>query len=588
MNKLELFWVGKDKATPIEPRILIEKPELSYTKDSLSLLENGICDNLLIHGDNLLALKSLVKDYSGLVKCVYIDPPYNTGSAFEHYDDNLEHSTWLSLMRERLYLLKQLLSKDGVIFIQIDDEEHAYLKVLCDEVFGRNNYLNTISVKMKNIAGASGGGEDRRLKKNVEYILIYTREYEQFKWVKNAYSYTEIYELVEYYKKNDISWKYTSVLYDKGDEQYCCSTVDGDGNEIKIFNRINPKFLSVSQVAKLEGITEKEVYYKYMNRIFTTAMPQSSIRPRVMERLEGVEHTDFISIKYVPKTGKNKGVEYEQFYKGDKFRLLTWLKDVAEFKDGVWCKKDLQGTYWDGFNLNNLTKEGLVEFPNGKKPEALIKRIIEMSTISGDIVLDSFLGSGTTCAVAHKMRRRWIGIEMGDQAYTHCKKRIDLIIDGNDRGGVTDSCDWNGGGGYKFYELAPTLITTDLFGEPIINKEYHPEMLASAVALHEGFTFKPDNEVFWKQSKSNENSYLFVTTMYVNVELLKEIESQMAEDEFLIIACKAYDKFCSDYSKKIKIKKIPQMLLGKCEFGKDDYSLNIVNPPIYEEELDDE
>ena len=396
-NKLELTWIGKDDKKKIEPRILKYIEDKSYGDKNTG--------NMLIHGDNLLALKSLEANYSGKIKCIYIDPPYNTGSAFDLYNDNLEHSIWLSLMKERLILLYKLLKEDGIIFIQIDDNEYAYLKVLCDELYGRNNYLNTVSVKMKNIAGASGGGEDKRLKKNVEYILIYTKNYNTFKWLKNAYSYTEICELVQKYKEEGISWKYTSVLYDKGEEKYLCSTVDGDGNEIKIYNRENYKFMSINQVAKLENITVKEVYYKYMDVIHTTAMPQSSIRPRVIKELENINHSDLISIKYVPKTGKNKGIEYEQYYKGDKFRLLTWLKDVTEFKDGQWYKKDLQGTLWDGINLNNLTKEGNVAFPNGKKPEELIRRIIEMSTEKGDYVLDSFLGSGTTIAVAHKMKR---------------------------------------------------------------------------------------------------------------------------------------------------------------------------------------
>lgn len=308
-NKLELTWIGKDDKKRIEPRILKYIEEKSYGDKNTG--------NMLIHGDNLLALKSLEANYSGKIKCIYIDPPYNTGSAFDLYNDNLEHSIWLSLMKERLILLYKLLKEDGIIFIQIDDNEYAYLKVLCDELYGRNNYLNTVSVKMKNIAGASGGGEDKRLKKNVEYILIYTKNYNTFKWLKNAYSYTEIYELVQKYKEEGISWKYTSVLYDKGEEKYLCSTVDGDGNEIKIYNRENYKFMSINQVAKLENITVKEVYYKYMDVIHTTAMPQSSIRPRVIKELENINHSDLISIKYVPKTGKNKGIEYEQYYKGD-------------------------------------------------------------------------------------------------------------------------------------------------------------------------------------------------------------------------------------------------------------------------------
>ena len=581
-NKLELVWLGKEKAINAEPRLLIENPRLSYSLETSSLFSDSYFDNVLIHGDNLIALKSLQHLYSGKIKCVYIDPPYNTGSAFEHYDDNVEHSTWLSLMKDRLILLRGLLADDGVAWIQIDDEEQAYLKVLCDEVFGRKNFLNMIAVKMKNIAGASGGGEDRRLKKNVEYILVYTRNMESFKWLRNAYSYTEIYDLIQYYKENDISWKYTSVIYDRGREEYLCSTVDGDGNEIKIFNRVGARVLSIGQVAKEEGISEKDAYYKYMDSVFTTAMPQSSIRPRVMERLEGIEHEDIISIKYVPKTGKNRGIEYEQFYKGDKFRLFTWLKDVAEYRDKKWYKKDLQGTFWDGFNLNNLTKEGGVEFPNGKKPEALISRIIDMSTNEGDIVLDSFLGSGTTAAVAHKMKRRWIGIEMGNQAYTHCKVRLDKIINGLDNGGITDVVGWTNGGGYKFYELAPTLIKEDAFGQAIINKDYNSDMLAAAIAIHEGFRFEPNQDCFWKQAKNENNTYLYVTTNHVNEDLFNTIKTDLKEDEYLVLVCKSYDETLKRASKNITIKKIPQSLLKNCEFGVENYNLNIVCPPEYE------
>lgn len=590
-NSLELTWVGKEKENVLEPRILIHVPENSYEKDDNSLF-GGECikDNVLIHGDNLLALKSIESAYANRIKCIYIDPPYNTGSAFEHYDDNLEHSTWLSLMRDRLVMLRNLLSDDGSIWIQIDDEEQAYLKVLCDEIFGRNNFVNMISVNMKNIAGASGGGEDKRLKKNCEYILVYAKKYDQMATFKGAYDYEEISELVKRYKEEGISWKYTSVFLSEGDKEYICSTVDGDGNEIKIFKHTNYIFKAVSAVAKEEKITEKEVYYKYATKVVRTTMPQSSIRPRVMEKLNEIGFVnDLISIQYVPKTGKNKGTVYTQYYKGDKYNLFAWLSDVMEERDGKLYKKTLQGTYWNyTAGTKNLTKEGGVHFPNGKKPESLISRILSMCTNEGDIVLDSFLGSGTTAAVAHKMKRKWVGIEMGEQAYTHCRVRLNKIIDGGDTGGITDEVSWNGGGGYKFYELAPTLINIDAFDEPVINKNYNADMLASAVALHEGFKYSPDASCFWKQSKSNENSYLFVTTNHLTIELIKEIENKMSDDEFLLIACKSFEKTCLDYSNRIKIKKIPQMLLGKCEFGKDNYNLNIVNPPVYEEDEDNE
>ena len=573
-NILELTWVGKYDKKKIEPRILIEDKEKSYGENNT--------ENMLIHGDNLLALKSLETTHAGKIKCIYIDPPYNTGSAFEHYNDNVEHSIWLSLMKERLIILHRLLSEDGIIFIQIDDNEYAYLKVLCDEIFGRSNYLNSIAIKMKNIAGASGGGEDKRLKKNIEFILTYTKRYDSFTWLKNAYSYTEIFELVNNYKENGVSWKYTSVLYDKGIEEYLCSTVDGDGNEIKIFNRKNTRFLSISQVAKLENISEKEVYYKYMDRIHTTAMPQSSIRPRVMEKLKELEHENVISIRYVPKSGKNKGVEYEQFYKGDKFRLLTWLKDVAEYKNEEWLKKDLQGTLWDGINLNNLTKEGQTVFPNGKKPELLLKRIIEMSTKENEYVLDSFLGSGTTCAVAHKMNRKWIGIEMGEQVYSHCKPRIDIVIDGTDNKGITEEVEWNGGGGYKFYELAPSLLNKDNYDNWVISSEYDADMLAEAMCIHNGFKYIREQEIFYKQGYSTENDYIYTTTNFVNIQYLEMIENCMKSNETLLICCKSFDEECLHKFKNISIQKIPQSILKKYEFGDVNYTLNI------EEENNDE
>ena len=178
-GRLELTWVGKDEIKVLEPRILVEDGKNSYGDPKNN--------NMLIHGDNLIALQALQQDYSGSIKCIYIDPPYNTGSAFEYYDDGLEHSEWLQMMYPRLHLLRELLSEDGSIWIQIDDEEQAYLKVMCDEIFGRANFVNMISVNMKNIAGASGGGEDKRLKKNCEYILIYAKNYDPLSQFKGAY-----------------------------------------------------------------------------------------------------------------------------------------------------------------------------------------------------------------------------------------------------------------------------------------------------------------------------------------------------------------------------------------------------------------
>lgn len=590
-TKLELTWFGKDDAEKgIEPRILIENPDYSFgVSDSASHNSEAKGEgNMIIHGDNLLALRALERDYSGKVQCIYIDPPYNTGNAFEHYDDGIEHSLWLSLMRERLILLRRLLSITGSIWIQIDDEEQAYLKVLCDEVFGRHNFVNMISVNMKNIAGASGGGEDKRLKKNCEYILIYAKDYDNLRTFEPAYKYSEISELVERYRQEGISWKYTSVLWDEGQKEYLTSTVDGDGNEIKIFARRNIVIKSIGQVARELRITEKDVYYRYGKQIFRTTMPQSSIRPRVMEKMSELGLNEkFVSIEYVPKTGKNKGQVYTQYYSGEKFNLFAWLRDVLEEKDGKLYKKDLQGTYWDfTAGTKNLTKEGNVEFPNGKKPESLIGRIIGMATQEGELVLDSFLGSGTTAATAHKMRRRYIGVEMGNQAYDLCVPRLRSIILGKDRGGITEDVHWTRGGSYRFYELAPSLLKEDKHGKLVINAAYNSDMLAAAMAKMEGFTYEPSTETFWKQGHSSGTDFIFTTTQFVTVESLGAILDTMADGESLLVCCKAFQPECKSFSSRISVKKIPSVLLGRCEFDHDDYSLNIIELP-QTEEIDD-
>lgn len=577
-QKLELTWIGKDTPVKVEARILVHDPTKDYGDKTT--------DNMLIYGDNLLALKALEQDYAGKIKCIYIDPPYNTGSAFEHYDDNLEHSTWLSLMKPRLELLRNLLTDDGSLWIQIDDEEQAYLKLLCDEVFGRNNFVNMISVNMKNIAGASGGGEDKRIKKNIEYILIYSKDYNSLKTFHPAYSYTPIAKLVSDYRLEGKSWKYTSALLNPGDKVYVGSTQDGEGNEIKIYKRINYLIKSINSLMKEHNLTEEAAYNRFAKFLFQTAMPQSSIRPRVLKAVQeiGIE-SDLYSIEYIPKTGRNKGVLYEQFYKGEAFRLFAWLKDVAEEKDGVYYKRDLQGTYWDFVGeTKNLTKEGNVEFPNGKKSERLISRILSMASNSGDWVLDSFLGSGTTAAVAHKMGRRYIGIELGEHCHTHCIPRLQKVIDGTDQGGISKAVNWQGGGGFKYYYLAPSLLNKDKYGQYVISKEYNADMLAAAVAKNEGFKYAPSQEQFWKQGQSSEADFIYTTTNHVGAELLSAIAQDMKPGESLLICCKSFDSGLSSRFANITVKKIPAALLGRCEFGKDNYNLNIINPPVLEEE----
>lgn len=576
-QRLELTWIGKGEEPAVEPRILLHDAEKDYGDPN--------AENMLIHGDNLLALKALEQEYAGQVKCIYIDPPYNIDAANEYYEDLIEHSKWLSLITPRLKLLRSLLSDDGSIWIQINDEEQAYLKVVCDEVFGRNNFINIVSVNMKNVAGASGGGEDKRLKKNCEYILGYAKDYTQLLPFNGPFQYTEMSELIQQYLDEGKSWKYTTVLLDPGIKEYIGSTLDGDGNEIRVFARKNVITKSINQVAKQDGITPKEAYRKYGIKVFRTTNAQTSIRTRVIDyRKEMGINENIVSIEYIPKTGKNKGIIYEQFYKDDVCNLFVWLRDTSEIINGELYKKDLQGTYWDmNAWMKNLTKEGDVVFPHGKKPEQLVRQVIEMTTNPGDLVLDSFLGSGTTAAVAHKMGRRYIGIELGDHCYTHCKPRLDKVIDG-EQGGISKAVNWQGGGGYKFYELAPTLIVKDKYGRDVFSEKYNSEMLVAAVSKINGYRYAPDKEVFWKQGVSQGSSYIFVTTEYFTSALLDGIAQEVGELERLLICAPAFDVGLNQQYENITVRKIPQSVLDKCEYGVDNYNLNIVNPPELDEE----
>ena len=568
-KKLELHWIGKDKEILVEPRILIENKELSNIEND----ENT--ENVLIHGDNLLALKALEQKYTGKVKCIYIDPPYNTKSAFEHYNDNLEHSTWLSLMKSRLEILRKLLRDDGGIFVQIDDNEQAYLKVLMDEIFGRDKFLNTISVKMSEASGIKMTHASKRLPKIKEYILVYKKEdlvLNEVKIPKKTWD-NEYKTVITNITKEEISFIKSVCKNEKRSE-----------NEIKKVDELldKAKYSSLSEVYKKENIQEKDkLKFNFDNayRIFRT----TSVSEKATLQLVKLKKLKYTNVFFSQITPQNKMYiikgDFDEHKKKPRTQVI-FSDDYLEYNPG---------DFWTDIKTTGLDNEGAgVEFKNSKKPEALISRILEMTTNENDLVLDSFLGSGTTAAVAHKMNRKYIGIEMGEHAYTHCKVRLDKVISGEDKGGITKNVNWQGGGAYRFYELAPTLINKDKFGEMVINKEYSPEMLANAVALHEGYNFNPNKETFWKQSKSTENSYLFVTTKYVDINFLNSIKNDMEDEEYLVIACKNYDKVLEKKYSNIEIKKIPEMLLEKCEFNVENYNLNIINTPIYEEELGSE
>ena len=524
-NKLELTWYGKDEPIRVEPRLLIENAALSNTASDPDT------QNMLIHGDNLLALKALESKYAGQVKCIYIDPPYNTGSAFEHYDDNLEHSQWLNLMRPRLEILWRLLSEEGSLWISIDDDERDYLKVLADEVFGRQHFLASI-VWQKRYSR-----ENREaIGDSHEYILVYVKDKDKFKEVRHYLPLTE--KQTKIYKNPD--------------------------------NDPRGPWQSVSLLA--QGYRP--------NQMYEIVAPNGKVHTPPAGRCWAVIESEYRKAFLAGRVtfgNDGNGVPRRKNYLSEAKGLVPWTwwphEEVGHTDS---AKKEIMALFG---------KDNIFDTP---KPETLIERIIHIASNPGDLVLDSFLGSGTTAAVAQKMGRRWIGVEMGDHAYTHCKVRLDKVIAGQDPGGITKAQNWQGGGGYRFYEVAPTLINKDPFDEYVINGAYDADMLAAAVALHEGFRYQPDSSLFWKQSVGNENSYLFVTTRHLNSTYLDSIKDTMEEGEYLIIACRSFDSGLDKAYGNITVKKIPQMLLDRCEFGKTDYNLNIVHPPVYDDEAEEE
>ncbi|MFT6239576.1 MAG: adenine-specific DNA-methyltransferase [Akkermansiaceae bacterium] len=349
-QKLELTWIGKENRPKLEPRILLEDPEKSYHAPH-RVGENDFFDNKLIFGDNLLALKALEQEHAGKVKCVFIDPPYNTGQAFEYYDDGLEHSVWLSLLRERIEILKKLLTQDGVIFCQLNDDEMAYGKVLMDEIMGRNNFLNQVSVKMKQTAGASGGGEDKRLKKNIEYILIYARDRDSdlgFKKFNEVYDEESLFDYIQEMRDAGKSWKYTRILKSPGTKSKLETIKDGSGEDIIIYKHEDVIMSPIRAVCDQENLTEEQCYAKYFDKIFRDTNAQSSIRTRVMEAVEG--KGAFFSIEYTPRSGRNKGAMTTLLYKGQKCDLIAWLRDIAVKKGNRIVR--LEKDKWDNWVIS--------------------------------------------------------------------------------------------------------------------------------------------------------------------------------------------------------------------------------------------
>lgn len=473
----------------------------------------------MIFGDNLLALKALESEFSRKVKCVFIDPPYNTGSAFAHYDDGVEHSIWLSLMRDRLESLRRLLSEDGSIWISIDDNEAHYLKVLCDEVFGRDCFVTTIVWEKAD----SPRNSARQFSSDHDYILVYSKNPD---WTPRRLPRTEESDSIYSNPDGDPRgvWlpgdPYANKPYSKG-----LYTMKGPSG--RTFKPPPGRYWRVSEEKLRELDQDGRVWWG----------PTGEARPSIKRYLEEVSDL-------VPRT--------------------------------LWHKQDA-GSNRTSKNEMRALFPGDESFTT-PKPEKLLERLLLIATQAGDVVLDSFGGSGTTGAVAHKMGRRWIMIELGEHAHTHIIPRLRKVIDGEDAGGVTEACGWKGGGGFRYFHIAPSLLEKDRFGNLIISKQYNAAMLAEAMCKVMGFTYAPSDELYWQQGCSTENDFLYVTTQTLTREQLAKLSDEVGDHRSLLICCAAF-RGKVDAFPNLTVKKIPSAVLAKCEWGHDDYSLNVANLP---------
>ena len=550
MQRLELTWIGKDEQLQVEPRILLHDPSKDYGDPEAK--------NMLIHGDNLLALKALEQQFAGQVKCIYIDPPYNTGEAFEYYDDNLEHSTWLNLMYSRLLILKNLLAEDGFFCCQIDDSEGHYLKALLDEIYGRKNYLTTIYVRVRYPEKTLK--QDMAFHKEIEQVHVYR---------KTAAARPILNEVEAGFEK----FKYKIVTSGAP-----ISVLTLGGKKVEVFDKDNYKI--VEEEGSEYGL--KEIWAS------GTILDGNS---------SGRFFRDYLTGRY---ENDGYGVLYKVYGIGDDrydFRYFTGPNRVGATKgkyyQGVPLDKLASGKMTKEVPINgfvdfaaqfgNCRQEGGAEFRGGKKPEILLHLLLQHFTEPGDLVLDSFLGSGTTCAVAHKMGRRYIGIELGDHCYSLCIPRLQAVIDG-DKTGMSKELNWHGGGGYKFYELAPTLIVKDKYGNPVFSEKYNSTMLAAAVVKINGFVYAPNPDTYWKQGYSQDKSYIYVTTQYLTAKMLDELAADIDIFENLLICAPAFDNGLSKRYDNINVRKIPMSVLQKCEFGIENYDLNIIDPPTFDDE----
>lgn len=525
-TKLELTWPGKEERPQLEPRILLEHPERGH--HAAACREGDLFENMLIKGDNLLALKALEQDYAGKVKCVFIDPPYNTGSAFEQYEDGLEHSLWLSLMRDRVVMLRDLLAHDGTLWITLDDNEAHYFKVMCDEVFGRRNFIADVVWRSSD----NSNNDAKQFSIDHNHLLVYAKSES---WVSKRLRGDD--EKYKHFKNPD------------GDPRGPWF----DGNPLGSPNRRENLIYNLTSP---QGHTVKPPANGWRWSRETMAEKMQTGEIRFTEDGRGIRRRTYLR---------------EQ---GGLPPSSLWT-DLDESGHNRQAKSEQKGLFPD------WTKTELFATP---KPEKLLKKVLDLTTEEGDLILDSFAGSGTTGAVAHKMGRRWIMVEVGNHADTHVIPRLTKVIDGEDQGGVTKAVGWQGGGGFRYYTLAPSLLERDAYDNWVIAPEYNGPMLAEAMCKHLGFTYDPAQKTdgheaeWWRHGRSSERDFLYVTTQALTHEALRLLSDEVGPDRSLLVCARAFSGDVDGFE-NLTCRKIPATILTKCEWGRDDYSLAVATLP---------
>ncbi len=522
-TKLELTWIGKENRPKLEPRILLVDPEKSHHA-AHRVTDHDLFDNRLIFGDNLLALKALEQEFAGKVKCVFIDPPYNTGSAFTHYDDGVEHSIWLSLMRDRLEIIRRLLSDDGSLWITIDENEAHYLKVMCDELFGRANFVASMVWEKD-----SGRKNDTDVSSSHDYVLLFARNRDVWRKTRNLLDRTEVQRGRYQNPDND----------PRGPWRQGADGTAKSGGDSLLYSITLPS----GRVVKPPSGN----YWRFSRSTFEAALADGRV--------------------YFGKDGN---------------RLPVIKKYVTDIQNGIVPK-----TWWPASEVGSnqeARRDHLrkllpdIEPFSTPKPERLLKRIIEIASNPGDFILDSFAGSGTAGAVAHKMGRRWIMVELGEHCHTHIIPRMRKVIDGEDPGGITDAMGWKGGGGFRYFRLAASLLEKDKWDQWVVSKQFNGAMLAEAVCKLENFVYEPSDSVYWQQGHSTERDFIYVTTQHLSADLLQQLSDEVGTERTLLVLCGSF-RGKADRHPNLTVKKIPKEVLSRCEWGHDDYSLKVENLP---------